>query len=51
LAFCVSRRPERERRKFAAGTGFSEQTFYRWKAKYGGMELSDADRPTDPSLG
>ena len=21
--------------------GFSEQTFYRWKAKYGGMELSD----------
>ena len=22
--------------------GISEQTFYRWKAKYGGMEVSDA---------
>lgn len=22
--------------------GVSEQTFYRWKAKYGGMEVSDA---------
>lgn len=24
--------------------GISEQTFYRWKAKYGGMEVSDAQR-------
>ena len=24
--------------------GISEQTFYRWKSKYGGMELSDAKR-------
>lgn len=24
--------------------GISEQTFYRWKAKYGGMEISDARR-------
>ena len=24
--------------------GISEQTFYRWKAKYGGMGLSDAQR-------
>lgn len=24
--------------------GISEQTFYRWKSKYGGMELSDARR-------
>ncbi len=24
--------------------GISEQTFYRWKAKYGGMEPSDAAR-------
>ncbi|MBI4828263.1 MAG: transposase [Nitrospinae bacterium] len=24
--------------------GISEQTFYRWKAKFGGMELSDAKR-------
>ena len=25
--------------------GISEQTFYRWKAKYGGLELSEAKRP------
>jgi putative transposase len=24
--------------------GLSEQTFYRWKAKYGGMDVSDAKR-------
>ena len=24
--------------------GISEQTFYRWKAKYGGMTTSDAQR-------
>jgi putative transposase len=24
--------------------GISEQTFYRWKAKYGGMEASEARR-------
>lgn len=24
--------------------GISEQSFYRWKAKYGGMEISDAKR-------
>jgi putative transposase len=24
--------------------GVSEQTFYRWKGKYGGMEVSDAKR-------
>jgi putative transposase len=24
--------------------GISEQTFYRWKAKYGGLEVSDAKR-------
>ena len=24
--------------------GVSEQTFYRWKSKYGGMEVSDAKR-------
>ena len=24
--------------------GISEQTFHRWKAKYGGMEVSDARR-------
>jgi putative transposase len=24
--------------------GISEQSFYRWKAKYGGMEISDAKK-------
>ena len=24
--------------------GISEQTFYRWKSKYGGMEVADAKR-------
>ena len=24
--------------------GISEQTFYRWKAKYGGLDVSDARR-------
>jgi putative transposase len=24
--------------------GISEQTFYRWKAKYGGLEVSEAHR-------
>ncbi len=24
--------------------GITEQTFYRWKAKYGGMEISEARR-------
>ena len=26
----------------ARRSGFSEHTFYRWKAKYGGMDVSDA---------
>ena len=26
----------------ARRSGFGEQSFYRWKAKYGGMEVSDA---------
>jgi putative transposase len=25
-------------------TGISQQTFYRWKAKYGGLELGDAQK-------
>ena len=29
---------------FAASTGFSSATFYKWKAKYGGLEVSDAKR-------
>jgi putative transposase len=27
--------------------GISEQTFYRWKSKYGGMEVSEARRLRD----
>lgn len=27
--------------------GFSEQSFYRWKSKFGGMEVSDAKRLKD----
>lgn len=27
--------------------GFSEQSFYRWKSKFGGMEISDAKRLRD----
>ena len=40
------------REQEAAGTtdevcrryGISQQTFYRWKAKYGGLEVSDAQK-------
>ena len=28
--------------------GISEQTFYRWKSKYGGMEVSEARRLKQP---
>ena len=27
--------------------GISEQTFYRWKAKYGGLEVSDRPKEAD----
>ena len=27
--------------------GFSEQSFYRWKSRYGGMEVSEAKRLRD----
>jgi len=29
---------------FCRRTGISEQTFYRWRAKYGGMDVSEARR-------
>ena len=29
-------------RELARKYGFCEQTFYRWKSKFGGMEVSDA---------
>ena len=25
--------------------GISQQTFYRWKSKYGGLDVSDAQKP------
>ena len=31
-------------KEIARRHGISEQSFYRWKAKYGGMEVSDARR-------
>jgi transposase-like protein len=30
--------------------GISEATLYNWKAKYGGMDVSEAKRPTFQSL-
>lgn len=30
--------------EFVKGKGVSEQTFYRWKKKYGGMDVADAKR-------
>ena len=41
---CGSRRRERRRRTFAASTGSAAATFYKWKAKYGGLDVSDAKR-------
>jgi len=31
-------------RELTRKLGITEQTFYRWKAKYGGMEVSEARR-------
>ena len=31
-------------RELCRRQGISEQTFYRWKAKFGGMEISDAKK-------
>jgi putative transposase len=31
-------------RELTRKLGITEQTFYRWKAKYGGMEISEARR-------
>ena len=39
-----SRRPGRRRLTHAAKHGISSATFYKWKAKYGGLEVSDAKR-------
>ena len=34
----------RKARDIVREQGISEQTFYRWKSKYGGMEVSEAKR-------
>ena len=34
----------RRRLTFAASTGVSDATFYKWRSKYGGMEVSDAKK-------
>ena len=31
-------------RELCCEAGISEQTFYRWKSKFGGMEVSDAKK-------
>jgi len=40
----VSRKPEQKRATSVASHGISSATFYKWKAKYGGLEVSDARR-------
>lgn len=37
-------RREQRRATWRASMGFSEATLYNWKAKYGGMDVSDAKR-------
>jgi putative transposase len=32
---------------YVGGTGLSLQSIYRWKARFGGMEISDAKRLKD----
>ena len=32
------------RRRYAASTGYPSATFYKWKAKFGGLDVSDAKR-------
>ena len=39
----MSRRPA-SRWRICAGNGLSSPTFYKWKAKYGGMDVSEARR-------
>ena len=34
----------RRPRRSADGTGFSSATFYEWKSKYGGLDVSEARR-------
>src|SRR5262249_36795853 len=41
---CESRKSGRRRPTGAASTGSAARPFYKWKAKYGGLEESDAKR-------
>jgi putative transposase len=40
----VSRKPDRRPGTFAANTGSAARRFYKWKAKYGGLDVSEARR-------
>jgi putative transposase len=42
--FCGSRKAGCLRRTFAAGTGISSATFFKWKSRFGGLDVSDARR-------
>ena len=44
MGFCASTRLGRRRPIWRASTGISEATLYNWKAKYGGLEVSEARR-------
>ncbi|WP_371090227.1 transposase [Bradyrhizobium sp. WSM2254] len=44
MGSCGSRRRARPRPMSAASTGSPSATLYKWKAKYGGLEVSDAKR-------
>ena len=44
MRFCASTRPARRPADLARKHGISEATLYNWKAKYGGMDVSDAKR-------
>ena len=37
-------RPARKLADLVRKHGFSEQSFYRWRSKFGGMEVSEAKR-------
>jgi putative transposase len=44
IGICASRRLERRRPRSAASTGSAARPSTKWKAKYGGLEISDARR-------
>ena len=44
MPFCASRRPGRRPAISLASNGVSEATLYNWKAKYGGLDVSEAKR-------